>query len=143
MLRPARATDAPEIASIMRAALASFDWMPVVHTPEEDLAFISGVVLPSREVTVATVPGGVVGFVAARPDWIDQLYLDPAWTGRGIGGRLLEQATAGIAETRLYCFQANTGARRFYEGHGFAAEAFGDGSGNEEQLPDIFYVRRR
>ena len=127
----------------MRAALASFDWMPVVHTPEEDFAFVSGVVLPSRQVTVATADGAIVGFVAARPEWVDQLYLDPAWTGRGIGGLLLEQATARMDETRLFCFQANTGARRFYERHGFAAEAFGDGSGNEEQLPDILYVRRQ
>lgn len=127
----------------MREALASLDWMPRVHTPEEDLAFISGVVLPSRQVTVATAEGAIVGFVAARPDWIDQLYLDPAWTSRGIGSRLLDQATAGMGETRLYCFQANTGARRFYERHGFVAEAFGDGSGNEEGLPDILYVRRR
>ena len=44
--------------------------------------------------------------------------------------------------SKLHCFQANEGARRFYERHGFRAEAFGDGSGNEEGLPDITYVRR-
>jgi hypothetical protein len=31
---------------------------------------------------------------------------------------------------------------RFYERHGFRAEAFGDDSTNEEGLPDILYVRR-
>lgn len=41
---------------------------------------------------------------------------------------------------KLHCFQANSGARRFYERHGFQAEAFGDGSGNEENLPDILYA---
>jgi hypothetical protein len=43
---------------------------------------------------------------------------------------------------KLFCFQANKGARRFYERHGFVAEAFGEGSANEEGLPDILYVRR-
>ena len=44
---------------------------------------------------------------------------------------------------KLHCFQANTGARRLYERHGFRAEAFGDGSANEEGLPDILYVLSR
>ncbi len=36
-------------------------------------------------------------------------------------------------------FQQNTGARRFYERHGFTLVAEGDGSGNEENLPDARY----
>ncbi|MGI5158393.1 hypothetical protein [Microbispora sp. CA-102843] len=36
----------------------------------------------------------------------------------------------------LYVFQRNTGARRFYERNGFTLVAEGDGSGNEENLPD-------
>ncbi|WP_245307003.1 GNAT family N-acetyltransferase [Mesorhizobium sp. SEMIA 3007] len=74
---------------------------------------------------------------------MEQLYLDPAWTGQGIGSRLLTDATAALPVTKLHCFQANTGARRFYERHGFRAESFGDGMTNEEGLPDILYVRRR
>jgi hypothetical protein len=42
---------------------------------------------------------------------------------------------------RLYTFQCNQGARRFYERHGFIAVAFGDGSSNEEGEPDIRYER--
>ncbi len=41
---------------------------------------------------------------------------------------------------RLYCFHANTGARAFYERHGFKAVAFSDGSTNEERCPDVLYV---
>ena len=43
---------------------------------------------------------------------------------------------------RLYTFQSNEGARRFYERHGFAAVAFGDGSDNEEREPDVRYERK-
>ncbi|MBZ9867930.1 GNAT family N-acetyltransferase [Mesorhizobium sp. CA15] len=93
--------------------------------------------------TAAETAECIVGFIAAQDEWVEQLYLDPAWTGQGIGSRLLAQATAGMSLVKLHCFQANTGARRFYERHGFRAEAFGDGSTNEEGLPDILYVRGR
>ncbi|TGQ90213.1 GNAT family N-acetyltransferase [Mesorhizobium sp. M8A.F.Ca.ET.208.01.1.1] len=142
-LRPAVASDAAAIARIFRAALNSFDWMPVIHTPAEDLAFIRDIVLPNQQVTVAEDGADIVGFIAVIGDWVEQLYLDPASTGQGIGSRLLMDATAALPQVKLHCFQANTGARRFYERHGFQAEAFGDGTTNEEGLPDILYVRRR
>ncbi|MBZ9662592.1 GNAT family N-acetyltransferase [Mesorhizobium sp. ESP-6-4] len=143
LLRPAIASDAAAIAKLMRASVNAFDWMPVLHTPEEDLFFIRDILLPEQQVTVAEAAECIVGFIAAQGEWVEQLYLDPAWTGQGIGSRLLAQATAGIPVVKLHCFQANTGARRFYERHGFRAEALGDGSANEEGLPDILYVLRR
>lgn len=141
-LRPANGSDAGAIARIMRAALSSFDWMPVLHTPDEDMAFISGTVLAQQHVTVAEIDAAIVGFVAVAGEWVEQLYLDPAWTGQGIGARLLTQATANLPVVKLHCFQSNSGARRFYERHGFRAEALGNGTNNEERLPDILYVRR-
>ncbi|MBZ9817520.1 GNAT family N-acetyltransferase [Mesorhizobium sp. CA7] len=143
LLRPAIASDAAAIAKLMRASVNAFDWMPVLHTPEEDLFFIRDILLPEQQVAVAETAECIVGFIAAKGEWVEQLYLDPAWTGQGIGSRLLAQATAGIPVVKLHCFQANTGARRFYERHGFRAEALGDGSANEESLPDILYVLRR
>jgi GNAT superfamily N-acetyltransferase len=142
-LRPAIGSDAAAIATMMRASLNAFDWMPVLHAPEEDLFFIRDIVLPRQQVTVAEADSEIVGFIAVSGDWVEQLYLDPAWTGRGMGSRLLIDATAALPVVKLHCFQANTGARRFYERHGFRAEAFGDGTTNEEGLPDILYVRRR
>jgi len=141
-LRRATNSDAAAIARLMQAALGSFSWMPVIHTPAEDLAFIRDIVLPRQQVTVAEVDKAIVGFIAASGDWVEQLYLDPDWMGQGIGNRLLTQATAALPVVKLHCFQSNTGARRFYERHAFRAEAFGDGTTNEEGLPDIFYVRR-
>ena len=142
-LRPAVGSDAAAIATTMRASLNAFDWMPVLHTPEEDLFFIRDIVLPRQQVTVAEAGSAIVGFIAVGGDWVEQLYLDPARTGQGRGSRLLIDSTATLPIVKLHCFQANTGARRFYERHGFRAEAFGDGTTNEEGLPDILYVRRR
>ena len=141
-LRPAVNSDAATIARLMRAALGSFDWMPVIHTPAEDLAFIRDVVLPRQRVRVADAGKAIVGFIAVSGEWVEQLYLDPAWTGQGIGSRLLMDAIAALPVVKLHCFQANTGARRFYERHRFSAESFGDGTNNEEGLPDILFVRR-
>ncbi|WP_163270796.1 GNAT family N-acetyltransferase [Chelativorans alearense] len=143
VLRPGRQADADEIARVMRSALSSFDWMPVVHTPEEDRAFIRGHVLQHQKVTIAEAGGETLGFIAVEGEWVEQLYLKPGWTGRGIGSRLLGHATAAMPVVKLHCFQANSRARRFYERHGFVAEVFGDGSGNEEKLPDIRYIRYR
>ncbi|CDX38170.1 conserved hypothetical protein [Mesorhizobium sp. SOD10] len=143
LLRPATSSDAAAIATIMRASLDAFAWMPVLHTPEEDLFFIRDILLPNQQVTVAEAGERIVGFVAVNGDRVEQLYLDPAWTGQGIGSRLLAHAIAGMCLVKLHCFQANTGARQFYERHGFRAEAFGDGSTNEEGLPDVLYVLRR
>lgn len=117
--------------------------MPALHTPDEDRAFIRGQVLPHQSVTVAEAAAGIVGFIAIHGEWVEQLYLEPAWTGHGIGSRRLDHATITIPVVSLHCFQANHRARRFYERHGFCAEALRDGSQNDENLPDIRYVRRR
>lgn len=45
------------------------------------------------------------------------------------------------APVRLYTFQANHGARRFYERFGFRAILFSDGQENEERCPDVLYER--
>ena len=46
-------------------------------------------------------------------------------TGQGIGGRLLEEAeelfvTRGVERVFLLCTESNTGARSFYERHGYS-----------------------
>ena len=79
-------------------------------------------------------------------EWLKQLYVAPGRTGRGIGQRLLdamldEARSAAIPVFRLWTFQRNAGARRFYERNGFAAVGFGDGGGNEENEPDVRYER--
>lgn len=117
--------------------------MPVLHTPAEDLAFIAGKVLPAQTVTVAERDRELVGFIAIDGEWIEHLYVDPRYASRGIGRRLLQHATASMASVRLHCFQSNARARSFYEREGFVAASFGDGSGNEEGLPDILYARER
>jgi GNAT superfamily N-acetyltransferase len=110
-------------------------------------AWVQQHLLPTGDVTVATLDGIVVGVVAvSRGDgygWIDQMYVHPSLVGQGIGTRLLDHAMAVLPRPiRLYTFQPNLGARRFYERHGFQAVAFSDGRDNEEHCPDVLYELR-
>ena len=115
---------------------------PAVHTDEEVRRWFENVVLPSYEVWVADREGEVIALMVLNRGEIDQLYVDPDSTGRGIGGTLLERAKGlhpmGL---KLWTFQSNLGARRFYEAHGFVAVASTTGD-NEEQAPDVCYEWR-
>jgi pimeloyl-ACP methyl ester carboxylesterase len=92
---------------------------------------------------VATDGDDVVALLTIAPGWVEQLYVAPDRLGEGIGRRLLDHARErSSSELRLYTFQVNARARRFYERNGFVAEWLGDGSANEEGQPDVRYVWR-
>ncbi len=146
--RPASAGDAELVAAVYLASRRAFvSFAPLVHSDAEVRQWVAGQLIPAGGVAVAVTragEGAVVGMLAVSrqegANWIDHLYLLPSAVGRGIGARLVERAKAALASpVRLYTFQANEGARRFYERHGFRAIRFGDGSGNEERCPDVLY----
>lgn len=94
--------------------------------------------LDAPEVWVAVSVGGeVAAMLVLEADVIDQLYVEPAWTGRGIGSGLIgwakQRRPGGL---QLWTFQANHGALRFYDRHGFFAVHETDGD-NEEGAPDV------
>jgi hypothetical protein len=71
--------------------------------------------------------------------WLDHLYIDPFDQGLGVGSAFLDLAkTESPDGIELWTFAANSGARRFYERHGFLAVDRTDGD-NEEGAPDIRY----
>jgi GNAT superfamily N-acetyltransferase len=83
---------------------------------------------------------GIVAFLARAGDEVRQLYTRPDRIGQGAGTQLIEAAKAsGVAALELWCFQANTRARRFYEARGFHAIRMTDGRDNQERMPDVRY----
>jgi GNAT superfamily N-acetyltransferase len=112
---------------------------PSVHDRDDVLDHFATVVLPQRDTWVAVDGERIVGLLVLAPGWIDHLYVEPSRTGEGIGGTLLDLAKQDQPDgLDLWAFQSNTGARRFYERHGFEAVAFTDGD-NEERAPDVRY----
>ena len=91
-------------------------------------------------VTVAEDDTGIVAFLARRGEEMGWFYVRPDRIGQGAGTQLIEAAQAsGVAALELWCFQANTRARRFYEARWFCAIRFTDGADNEERTPDVRY----
>jgi len=120
-----------------RASIPSIP--PTVHTDEEVHQWFEEAVLPTCEVWVADSSGAAIALMVLNQEWIDQLYVDPPVTRRGVGGALVEHAKrlrpTGL---KLWTFQSNLDARRFYEAHGFVATATTEDN-NEEHAPDVCY----
>lgn len=143
ILRRANPEDAEAIAIVHRTAMrVSLAFLPEVHTAAEDLAFFAERFLPAYEVWVADTDGRVAGYVGFDPDWIHHLYVLPDFQGQAIGPKLLALALADGRPRKLWTFQQNARARRFYEARGFVLMKLTDGSDNEEKTPDALYEWR-
>jgi GNAT superfamily N-acetyltransferase len=148
-LHPATTADASRVASLLIDTRSAFmPYAPSAHSETEVREWVAGHLVPAGGVTVAVVDGRVIGAMAtARKDqvsWITQMAVDPSLVSQGIGSLLLAHAMRTLElPIRLYTFQANAGARRFYERHGFTAIEFTDGQANEERCPDVLFEMRR
>ncbi|WP_171166606.1 GNAT family N-acetyltransferase [Streptomyces sp. I05A-00742] len=143
-MRRAVDADAAAIAEVWLTSHATA--LPSVvraHTDDEVREWFRNMVVPHLETWVAVAGDAVVGVMVLDGEDLDQLYLAPAWQRRGLGGRLVglakERRPGGLS---LWTFEINDAARSFYERHGFVAVERTDGSGNEENEPDVRYVWR-
>lgn len=143
-LRPARASDAAGCAAVyLRSRRFGIPDVPTVHADAEVKRWWADDLIGHLEVTAAHIDDTVVGVMVLDAGgrgrgWIEQLYLDPAWMGRGLGDRFVDRAKERFpAGLDLWTFQVNAGAQRFYERHGFVEVERTDGRGNEERAPDV------
>jgi GNAT superfamily N-acetyltransferase len=140
LLRPAGREDLPAIADLyLRVRAAAVPAMPPqVHTVEEVHAHVAGWDLAHSEVWLAEEHGTPVAFMVVEEHWLSSLYVVPEAAGRGIGSALLDVAKrlrpGGFS---LWVFESNTPARDFYRHRGLVELERTDGSGNEENAPDI------
>ncbi|MBA3507844.1 MAG: GNAT family N-acetyltransferase [Betaproteobacteria bacterium] len=144
-LRDAKPANAECIAEVILASRGAFlAFAASAHTDDEIRTWVRNVLLPSEEVTVAVAKRRIVGVIAIEraegASWLTQLYLHPSYVAQGIGSTLLAHTLATAPfPIRLYTFQQNAGARRFYERNGFVPIQCTDGSANEERCPDVPY----
>ena len=139
-LRTAQSADADAVAAVFSPSLRLTTFLPELHTVAEDRWFIGNVILAQCDVTVAEADGRIIAFLARQRSEIRLLHTHPNAIGQGAGSQLIErEQSVGPPVLELWCFQANRGARRFYERHGFQAVRFTDGARNEEKMPDVTY----
>ena len=144
-LRAAFANDADKITGLLVTSREKFlPYAPSPHTESEVNDWVREQLIPAGGVTLAISDTESVGVLAVSKShgisWIDQLYVAPQFVGQGIGTVLVEHAINTLPRpVRLYTFQRNVKARRFYERHGFRAMSFSNGENNEEQCPDVLY----
>jgi len=145
-IRRGVAADAGRAADLwLRARAGAAASIPrTVHSPADVRAWFTGHVEGDAELWVAEDEGDgqrLVGILVLDDDWLDQLYVEPAVTGCGIGLALLDVAKRERPHGLwLWTFVSNEGAQRFYERHGFAEVERTDGRANEERAPDVLYA---
>jgi len=101
--------------------------------------FFRKAVITENQIWVYERDGVPLGFLAIQGEFIDRLYVDPAFHRQGIGQALLEKARQLLPKHMwLYTHVANKMARSFYEKNGFVAEKFGV-SPEPESEPDVEY----
>ena len=146
-IRAAMPADADELAGIYLDCRRAMPYAPLAHGEAAVRTWFAEALLPAGDVWLAERGGEIAGFAACSAQdglrWLDQLYVAARHQGAGIGAALLQRVVAERAQAcRLHVFQANAGARRFYEAHGFALLSLGDGLDNEERCPDALYQWR-
>ena len=146
IIRRARLSDAAATAELYVRARHAGSTVgtipPPVHSDDETRRWVAQVVIPRLECWLAErASGAIVGMLVLDAEWIDQLYVDPEVTHRGIGSELVGVAKRERPdELRLWTFVSNVDAQRFYRRHGFKEVERSDGSHNEEGAPDIQYA---
>lgn len=140
-VRLATSADADAIADLYTDARvhAVPQMPPALHTNAEDRGYVARrIAEPDVTMWVAERDGGLLGFATCTPTFLDSLYVRPDLTGQGLGSLLLDVVEATHPEGyELWVFLSNAGARRLYERRGLVEVERTDGSGNEEQSPDI------
>ena len=139
--RRATAADAPDVATLYIASRrGAAAYLPTVGADDEIRAFVVDQMVPQHETWVAEIGGRIVAVLVLGDDMVDQFYVAPGEQRRGIGDAMLAHAKrlrpAGL---RLWAFQRNAPARRFYEARGFVAIQFTDGATNMEREADVLY----
>lgn len=127
ILRPATVDDMTDMARIWQAIWEDtfryfFAERAVYRGGPDQIRATLEPFLPAYVVVVSE--GRVVGIGARTGSYIDDVWIDPPYQGRGLGARLLDHLTRairreGLCHATLHVIARNYGARRFYEREGW------------------------
>ena len=136
--RPARIEDMRACAAIVNRWIDDTPWMPRIHDYGDVQRRYQETVFAERDLNIAEYEGAVAAFIALSEDrYVTALYAERRMCGKGCGKALLDLAKEKHPNgLKLWTFEANEDARRFYSREGFSEIRRTNGD-NEEGLPDI------
>jgi putative acetyltransferase len=119
VIRPYADHDLDQLVDIWyRASLLAHPFLSDAFLETERPA-IANKWLPMSETIVYEVDDAVVGFLSLVGNEVGGLFIAPEHQRNGIGRALMDAARDSRPFLELSVFEANTGARRFYEDYGF------------------------
>ncbi|WP_441251769.1 N-acetyltransferase family protein [Kitasatospora sp. McL0602] len=123
----------------MASRAATMPYLPPQKRSHEQVSrWVEDVLLKEARAWVAVHDSELLGYAALEGDVLEHLYLRPDARRQGVGTLLLDEVKRhSSGEVSLMVFQQNTGARAFYEHHGFTVLDTNDGDRNMENLPDM------
>jgi GNAT superfamily N-acetyltransferase len=139
-IRFAEEADAAVIARIhMSSRSAAMPYLPPQRRSHEQVTrWVQDVLLRQCRIWVAVRDAEIMGYAALDGNLLEHLYLRPDVRRQGIGTLLLDEVRRHSPNgVSLHVFLQNTGARAFYERHGFTVSGTSDGERNMENLPDM------
>nr|WP_244618109.1 GNAT family N-acetyltransferase [Rhizobium sp. RU35A] len=131
-IRPMAAADHRAVTAVGFAAWQSSDAFRESGLPLDRLEMIRHAYdrfldEAGDRIAVADIEGRVAGWTAreTEPDYISDLWVDPAFQGRGVGKALILHLLAvmreeGLARARIHTHGNNAGAIRLYQRCGFS-----------------------
>lgn len=138
IISSARSLDAGAIGHILSRTNDQMPWLPQLHSAAEEIKY-AGDMIEAGWVRVAKRDGKVVGFIARHENQVHALYVLPDAQDKGVGTALLSDAKSQCDQLRLWSYQANANATRFYGLRGFIEIERTDGAENDVGLPDILF----
>ncbi len=137
MIERATLGDAADCSATLHEWIYENPWFPN-HAPESASEQSMRNRIKNDTVYVSKNRKDTNGFIAFSKGYLDCLYIIPEARNHGLGRQLLARAKADNPEgLSLWVLEKNQSAVRFYAREGFKETARGDGSDNEENMPDI------
>ena len=121
MLRPIEKADKSQVLALwVCCAKQAHPFLPDDWW-EQYLEPIRGNYTPAMDTVVEERDGQIIGFISvAEGRLLGALCVHPAFQGQGIGTALLTHMTRRYSKLRMWVYEQNERAVRFYENRGFS-----------------------
>ena len=130
MIRPITEADIPALKALYVRSNNSVRLpLPKGYFENDSRLFVSKTIREAQTL-VSIEENRIIGVVCFTEDFLEALFVEPAFFGRGIGTALLERALENKKSLRLNVYRDNQRAISFYRRHAFRITSEGIDTGN-------------